>query len=251
LPESAASSVDGGLLVGADIYKNFGALTVLDGVNFTLAAAGAVGIVGPNGAGKTTLLNVLAGAYPPSAGSIYFKGADVTGFAAAQRCRLGIARSHQIPRPFGGMTVFENCVVAATTGASLGGERAYQRCVEALDLCQMLDIANRRAETLGLLDRKRLELARALATDPQVLLLDEIGGGLTDEEANSLVETIQLLRSRGLAIVWIEHIVHVLIRVVDRLICMDAGRIIADGKPEEVIADAAVIDAYIGGRGAA
>jgi branched-chain amino acid transport system ATP-binding protein len=250
LSETAASSVDGGLLVGAGIHKNFGALTVLDGVNFTLAAAGAVGVVGPNGAGKTTLLNVLAGAYRPSAGNVYFKGADVTAFGAAQRCRLGIARSHQIPRPFGGMTVFENCLVAATTGASLSGERAYQRCVEALELSQMLHVANRRAETLGLLDRKRLELARALATDPQVLLLDEIGGGLTDEEANRLVETIQLLRSRGLAIVWIEHIVHVLIRVVDRLICMDAGQIIADGKPEAVIADAAVIDAYIGGRSA-
>ena len=114
----------------------------------------------------------------------------------------------------------------------------------------MLRIANRRAETLGLLDRKRLELARALATEPQVLLLDEIGGGLTDEEANLLVDTIQELRRRGLAIVWIEHIVHVLLRVVERLVCMDAGRIIADGEPEKVIADAAVIDAYIGGKAA-
>ncbi len=248
--ETAASSVDGGLLVGAGIHKRFGALTVLDGVNFTLAANEAVGIVGPNGAGKTTLLNVLAGAYPPSAGTISFKGADVTTLDASRRCRLGIARSHQIPRPFGGMTVFENCLVAATTGAGLSGQRAYRACVDSLDLCQMLHLANRRAETLGLLDRKRLELARALATEPRVLLLDEIGGGLTDEEANSLVDTIQVLRGRGLAIVWIEHIVHVLIRVVERLVCMDAGRIIADGKPEVVIADAAVIDAYVGGKAA-
>lgn len=244
------SGVDGGLLVGADLYKRFGALTVLDGVNFTLAAKEAVGIVGPNGAGKTTLLNVLAGAHRPSGGTVYFKGADVTTFDAAQRCRLGIARSHQIPRPFGGMTVFENCLVAATTGGGLSGQEAYRCCVDSLDLCQMLHLANRRAETLGLLDRKRLELARALTTEPQVLLLDEIGGGLTDEEANNLVQTIQELRRRGLAIVWIEHIVHVLIQVVERLVCMDAGRIIADGKPEAVIADAAVIDAYVGGRGA-
>jgi branched-chain amino acid transport system ATP-binding protein len=250
LQDTAASSVEGGLLVGAHVSKRFGALTVLDGVNFTLAAKEAVGIVGPNGAGKTTLLNVLAGAYRPSAGIVSFKGADVTTFDAAQRCRLGIARSHQIPRPFGGMTVFENCLVAATTGGSLSGQRAYRCCVDALELCQMLHIANRRAETLGLLDRKRLELARALTTEPQVLLLDEIGGGLTDEEANNLVETIQVLRGRGLAIVWIEHIVHVLIRVVERLVCMDAGRIIADGKPETVIADAAVIDAYIGTKAA-
>ncbi len=249
MQDSTASSVDGGLLVGADIYQRFGALTVLEGVNFVLAANEAVGIVGPNGAGKTTLLNVLAGAYRPSAGAVRFKGADVTKFDAAQRCRLGIARSHQIPRPFGGMTVFENCLVAATTGGGLSGQQAYQCCIDSLVLCQMLHVANRRAETLGLLDRKRLELARALATEPRVLLLDEIGGGLTDEEANNLVETIQVLRGRGLAIVWIEHIVHVLVRVVERLVCMDAGRIIADGKPEEVIADAAVIDAYIGGRG--
>jgi branched-chain amino acid transport system ATP-binding protein len=250
LVDTAASRVDGGLLVGADVRKQFGALTVLDGVNFALRANEAVGIVGPNGAGKTTLLNVLAGAYRPSAGAVFFKGANVTRFEAAQRCRLGIARSHQIPRPFGAMTVFENCFVAATTGGGLAGQRAYRCCVVALELCQMLHIANRRAETLGLLDRKRLELARALATEPLVLLLDEIGGGLTDEEANNLVETIQVLHGRGLAIVWIEHIVHVLVRVVGRLVCMDAGRIIADGKPEAVIADAAVIDAYIGGKGA-
>jgi len=250
LLDTAASSVDGGLLVGAGIHKRFGALTVLDGVDFTLASGEAVGIVGPNGAGKTTLLNVLAGSYRTSAGTVTFKGVDVTGANAAERCRLGIARSHQIPRPFGGMTVFENCLVAATTGGSLSGQRAYVACVEAIELCRMMHLANRRAETLGLLDRKRLELARALATQPQVLLLDEIGGGLTDEEANLLVETIQELRRRGLAIVWIEHIVHVLMRVVERLVCMDAGRIIADGKPQEVIADAAVVDAYVGGKAA-
>jgi branched-chain amino acid transport system ATP-binding protein len=250
LLDTAASSVDGGLLVGAGIHKRFGALTVLDGVDFTLASGEAVGIVGPNGAGKTTLLNVLAGSYRTSAGTVTFKGADVTAANAAERCRLGIARSHQIPRPFGGMTVFENCLVAATTGGSLSGQRAYAACVEAIELCRMMHLANRRAETLGLLDRKRLELARALATQPQVLLLDEIGGGLTDEEANLLVETIQELRRRGLAIVWIEHIVHVLMRVVERLVCMDAGRIIADGKPQEVIADAAVVDAYVGGKAA-
>ena len=250
MPDTSVSGAGGGLLVGTDVHKRFGALTVLDGVNFTLAASEAVGIVGPNGAGKTTLLNVLAGAYPPSGGLVFFNGADVTPLNAAQRCRLGVARSHQIPRPFGGMTVFENCLVAATTGGGLTGQNAHRECVEALELCQMLHIANRRAETLGLLDRKRLELARALATGPRVLLLDEIGGGLTDEEANNLVATIQELRGRGLAIVWIEHIVHVLLRVVERLVCMDAGRIIADGKPDVVIADAAVIDAYIGGRGA-
>ena len=145
------------------------------------------------------------------------------------------------------MTVFENVFVAASAGGGYKGGRAYRRCMDALELCGMLEVANRRAETLGLLDRKRVELARALATDPVVLLLDEIGAGLTDAEAGELVETIRELHREGIAIVWIEHIVHVLVQVVGRLVCMDAGRVIADGEPETVMADAAVIDAYLGG----
>jgi branched-chain amino acid transport system ATP-binding protein len=235
------------LLAGTQIFKQFGALTVLDAVNFAVAPGEAIGIVGPNGAGKTTLLNVLSGAFPPSGGTIRVRGVDVTHTGAAERCRLGVARSHQIPRPFGGMTLFENVYVAASNGAGEHGEAAYARCVDALDLCGMLPIANRRAETLGLLDRKRLELARAVATDPVVLLLDEIGGGLTDGEASELVYTISELKARGLSIVWIEHIVHVLVRVIERLVCLDGGRIIADGVPETVLADENVISAYLGG----
>lgn len=234
------------ILSAAGVRKRFGALVVLDDVDFAFGADEAVGIVGPNGAGKTTLLNVLSGALQPSAGAVRFRGADVTALGAAHRCRLGIARSHQVPRPFGGMTAFENVFVGAATGAGRKGRQAYDRCVGALELCDLLRLANRRAETLGLLDRKRLELARALATDPAVLLLDEIGAGLTDEEAGELVETIRELRRQGIAIVWIEHIVHVLVQVVERLVCMDAGRVIADGEPEAVMADAAVIDAYLG-----
>jgi branched-chain amino acid transport system ATP-binding protein len=147
------------------------------------------------------------------------------------------------------MTVFENVLVAATAGGGRKRADAYKRSVDALEICGMLGAANRRAETLGLLDRKRLELARALATDPVVLLLDEIGGGLTDAEAGELVETIRELRREQISIVWIEHIVHVLVQVVTRLVCMDAGRVIADGKPDAVMADTAVIDAYLGSGG--
>jgi branched-chain amino acid transport system ATP-binding protein len=234
------------LLAGVGLSKRFGALTVLDQVDFAVAPGEAIGIVGPNGAGKTTLLNVLSGTFPPSAGTICIRGVDVTHAGAAERCRLGIGRSHQIPRPFGGMTLFENVYVAATNGAGEEGEAAHARCDDALALCGMLPVANRRAETLGLLDRKRLELARAMATNPVVLLLDEIGGGLTDGEASELLHTIRELKGRGLAIVWIEHIVHVLVQVIDRLVCLDGGRIIADATPQTVLANENVISAYLG-----
>jgi branched-chain amino acid transport system ATP-binding protein len=160
---------------------------------------------------------------------------------------MGIARTHQVPQPFGGMTVFENVFTAATHGGGFKRADAYDRCIDALALCGMTKVANRRAETLGLLDRKRLELTRALATNPRVLLLDEIGGGLTDGEATELVQTIRVLHTRDIAIVWIEHIVHVLLQVAQRLVCMDAGRVIAEGVPKEVLANASVVDAYLGG----
>ena len=186
------------LLTATGLSKRFGALLVLDGVDLTIAAGEAIGIVGPNGAGKTTLLGVLSGAHPPSAGAVRFRGVDISRLPAAERCRRGIVRTHQIPRPFGGMTVFENVFVAASrAGAPMRQAEVYERCIDSLTVCGMLDIANRRAETVGLLDRKRLELARALATGPQLLLLDEIGGGLTDAEASELVAAIQELRRRG------------------------------------------------------
>jgi branched-chain amino acid transport system ATP-binding protein len=144
------------------------------------------------------------------------------------------------------MTVLENVIVGTVCSARLPGKDLYKKCVEVLELCGLVDLANRRAESLGLLHRKRLELARSLATNPRVLLLDEIGAGLTDAEASELVRTIKQLRQLGISLVWIEHIVHVLVQVVDRLVCMDAGRIIADGQPEEVLRNATVIDAYLG-----
>ncbi|HYM95994.1 MAG TPA: ABC transporter ATP-binding protein [Candidatus Sulfotelmatobacter sp.] len=241
--------MEAAVLAAVDVRKRFGALAVLDGVNLALGAGEAVGIVGPNGAGKTTLLNVLSGALRPDTGTVVFRGRDVTGRGAADRCALGIARTHQVPRPFVGMTVFENTLVGATAGGGKRGGEAYRLCLDILEQCALTHLANRRAADLGLLQRKRLELARALAVEPAVLLLDEIGGGLTDAESAALVETVAGLRDRGIAILWIEHIVHVLMQVVSRLVCMDAGRVIADGPPEAVVAHAAVIDAYLGSRG--
>jgi branched-chain amino acid transport system ATP-binding protein len=234
------------LLEAAGVGQRFGALVVLDGVDFALASGESVGVVGPNGAGKTTLLSILAGSIRPTSGRVRYEGNDVTALRADRRCRLGIARTHQIPRPFVGMTVFENVLVGAMLGTSGSTSEAYERAVDVLRTCGLVDVANRRASDLGLLDRKRLELARALATQPKVLFLDEIGGGLTDAEAIELVGTIQELRRRGIAMVWIEHIVHVLVQAIDRLVCLDAGRIIADGLPDVVLADTAVIDAYLG-----
>jgi branched-chain amino acid transport system ATP-binding protein len=238
--------MDAAVLAAVDLRKRFGALAVLDGVNLALRDGEAVGIVGPNGAGKTTLLNVLSGALAPDSGTVDFRGRNVTSRGAADRCKLGIARTHQVPRPFSGMTVFENVFVGATAGGRRSGSEAYDLCLKVLDETALTQIANRRAESLGLLQRKRLELARALAVEPSVLLLDEIGGGLTDAETAALVETVAALRDRGIAVLWIEHIVHVLMQVVSRLVCMDAGRIIAEGPPEAVVAQAAVIDAYLG-----
>jgi branched-chain amino acid transport system ATP-binding protein len=235
------------ILAASGIRKRFNALVVLDGVDFAIRSGEAVGIVGPNGAGKTTLLGVLVGAHEPNSGSVRFRNADVTAVPTSERCRMGIVRTHQIPRPFSGMTVFENVFAAASNGGGFHRNEAYDRSIDSIELCGMIGVANRRAEALGLLDRKRLELARALATNPVVLLLDEIGGGLTDGEASELVETIRELRRRGIAVVWIEHIVHILLQVAERLICMDAGRIIADGDPKTVMADRAVIAAYLGG----
>jgi branched-chain amino acid transport system ATP-binding protein len=234
------------LIDARGLHKSYGALLVLNGVDFDVQLGDAVGIVGPNGAGKTTLLTVLSGTNFANSGSVHFRGQDVGSLDAAQRCKLGIARTHQVPRPFLGMTVFENIFSAATHGGGFSRDDAYDRCIDALELCGMKGVANRKADTLGLLDRKRLELTRALATDPLVLLLDEIGGGLTDGEASELVDTIRQLHARQIGIVWIEHIVHVLLQVVNRLVCMDAGKVIATGDPKAVLSNSAVIEAYLG-----
>jgi len=244
--EAALSAATEPILAVSGISKRFGALVVLDDVTVQIDPGAALGIVGPNGAGKTTLLDLLAGATRADDGTVTLQGRDVTRLGAATRCRLGIGRTHQIPRPFTGMTVFENVLVAATMGGRLRGADAQIRALEALEQTEIIALGNRRADTIGLLDRKRLELARALATTPDILLLDEIAGGLTEPETDALVDHIRQIRVRGLTIVWIEHVVHALLRVAERLICLAAGRIIADGEPQAVMSDRAVIDAYLG-----
>jgi len=228
------------------ISKRFGAVVVANEIDLAVAAGEALGIIGPNGAGKTTLFGMATGMIRPDAGRIRLAGADITTMPPARRCVLGIARSFQVPQPFGGMTVFENLVVAAAFGNRQRERDAYPRCIDIVMLCGLGDKINRPARSLTLLDRKRLELARALATNPRVLLLDEVAGGLTEHECVSLVALIRQVKQSGVSIVWIEHIVHALIAVVDRLVVLHGGALIAEGDPQAVIRSPEVSEIYMG-----
>ncbi len=228
------------------ISKRFGAVVVANGIDLSLAGGEALGIIGPNGAGKTTLFCMITGTVAPDSGRVLFEGRDITRDTPERRCRTGIARSFQIPQPFGGMTVFENLVVAAAFGGGKRERDVYAACAELLERCGLAEKANRPAASLTLLDRKRLELARALATGPRVLLLDEVAGGLVEHETAALVELIRQVRASGVSIVWIEHVVHALIAAVDRLVVLHAGALIAEGDPAEVLRRPQVAEIYMG-----
>jgi branched-chain amino acid transport system ATP-binding protein len=228
------------------ISKQFGAVVIARDIDLALDDGEALGIIGPNGAGKTTLFGIATGAVTPDSGRVLLAGADVTRMSPDRRCRLGLARSFQIPQPFGGMTVFENTVVAAAFGQGRRERDVYPSCLDILDRCGLAAKANRLAGSLPLLDRKRLELARALATQPRVLLLDEVAGGLTEHECASLVTLIREVRATGISLIWIEHVVHALIAVVDRLAVLHAGAIIAAGEPDAVIRSQEVAEIYLG-----
>lgn len=225
---------------------SFGAYKVLDDISLDLASGEIVGILGPNGAGKTTYMNLLTGALLPTGGSVHLMGEDVTKLDTAQRCHRGLARTHQVPKPFTHMTVFENVLVAVNHGRTTHTDNPVNEAWAVLEETGLDHVANRPAESLGLLDRKRLELSRALATDPKILLLDEIGGGLTDTEGDALVALVRAIHARGVTIVWIEHIMRLLLETCTRLVCMAEGRVLADGAPQDVINSNAVQVAYFG-----
>jgi len=228
------------------ISMSFGSLQVIDGLSLRLEEGEALGVVGPNGAGKTTMLNLIAGSLRPDRGRILFCDRDVTRVSPHGHCRMGIARTFQIPRPFGGMTVFENVLVGASYGRPRSDGDAEEASVAALEEVGLLTKANAIAGSLPLLERKRLELARALAVRPRVLLLDEVAGGLTEPEVLELAATIREVRAGGVSIIWIEHIVHALLSVVDRLVAMDFGRKIVEGDPQTVMASPEVRSVYLG-----
>ena len=228
------------------LSKSFGAVTVADDLSYEMQSGEALGIIGPNGAGKTTMFNLITGTMSPDKGSVYFQGKDVTKLSAARRCRSGMARSFQVPQPFSGMTVFENAMIAATQAAGLSGRKAEQSCLIILEQTGLLNKANVLAGSLNLLGRKRLELTRALCAKPKLLMLDEIAGGLTEAECVSLVQTIKDIRLGDVSIIWIEHVVHALIAVVDRLLVIDFGKKIADGIPKDIMATKEVQEIYLG-----
>jgi branched-chain amino acid transport system ATP-binding protein len=228
------------------LRKTFGSVIVADDIDLSLKSGEALGIIGPNGAGKTTLFNLIAGGLKPDAGDISLDGRDITAAKPHQRCIAGIGRAYQIPRPFENLTVFENLLVGAVYGGGMTERAATAPCADILERLSLMPRANTRAGALTLLERKRLEMARALATDPHLLLLDEIAGGLTEGECSELVETIRQIHAAGTSIIWIEHIVHALVAVVSRLVVLNFGRKIIEGEPRSVMASAEVREIYMG-----
>jgi branched-chain amino acid transport system ATP-binding protein len=242
MPDAAGTA----LLELDSVCKSFGRVVVADNLSLTIGPGDMVGIVGPNGAGKTSLFGLIAGDLVPSSGEVLFAGSAVTRLGAPARCRLGIGRTFQVPKPFGAMTVFENVLVAVQQGAGLRRRPSYAAAAAVLERTGLSGDANSPAERLGLLSRKRLELARALATGPKLLLLDEVAGGLTDPEVAQLIQIVRAVRDEGVAVVWIEHVVHALTAAVHRLLCLAGGAVIGDGAPAEVLALPAVREVFLG-----
>jgi branched-chain amino acid transport system ATP-binding protein len=229
-----------------NVSKSFGALKVTDGVTLSVTEGEVLGILGPNGAGKTTLFNLISGDLKIDSGEVLFYGLPIHDAPPFQRCRDGIGRSYQVPQPFGAMSVFENLVTAACFGAQVSEKAAWQIASEVLEQTGLQRFANQAAGGLTLLNRKRLELARALATRPRLLLLDEIAGGLTEHEAHELVEELKRIKQSGMTMIWIEHVVHALLSLADRLLVINFGKTLCEGVTEEVMQDPEVRRVYMG-----
>jgi len=228
------------------VTKRFGRVVIAEDLSFSVGAGDTVGIVGPNGAGKTSLFGLISGDLAPGSGQVTFGGRAITRLDSAARCRLGIGRTYQVPRPFVDMTVFENVLVAAQQGGGLRRKASYVAAAEALERTGIASEANLPAARLGLLQRKRLEIARALTTRPTLLLLDEVAGGLTDPEVTVLVEIVRGINAEGITVIWIEHVVRALTSLVSRMLCLYGGQFVGDGDPASVLANPKVREIYLG-----
>lgn len=229
-----------------NVSKSYGALKVTDAVSLDVPRGQALGIIGPNGAGKSTLFNLITGNILADAGQITFLGKDVSRLPAMTRVKMGVGRSFQIPQPFEKLTVFENLLTAAAFGQNKSEAAVTEDCALILEQTELMRRANTPAGQLSLLERKRLELARAMATGPELLLLDEIAGGLTEGECQALVATIRAIHAQGTTIIWIEHVLHALTSVVERLLVLDFGKVIGAGSPDQIMASKEVREIYLG-----
>jgi len=229
------------------VSKRFGGLQALSRVTFDLPEGQILGLIGPNGAGKTTLFNVINGIYPPEEGRIIFKGKDITATKPYYLARMGLARTHQIVRPLNELTVKENVMVGACFGRENKTLREAEKIAEnVLEFIGLAERASQLAGSLNVAQKKRLEMARALASHPFLLLLDEVLAGLNPTEIAMMVETIRKVREQGVTIIMIEHVMHAVMKVSDRVIVLDYGQVIAEGTPDEIVRNERVIEAYLG-----
>ncbi len=234
------------MLVLEGVSRRFGGIKVIDALDLAVEEGEVLGILGPNGAGKSTLLNLIGGVLAPNAGRILYVGRDITRMRMWNRSRIGIGRTYQIPKPFARMSVFENLLVAAVHGGAMSMGRAKHQVASVLALTGLEHRAALPAGGLSLLDLKRLELAKALALGPRLLLLDEIAGGLTEAECDELLAIVRQVHAKGATVIWIEHVIQALRRIATRLAVISGGSILADGAPDAVLADGRVKAIYLG-----